>query len=134
VEELYDRAAALLEAKFNRHMHPVAAALRTSDGLIITAVGINHFLNAACAETAALVIAINQGKYDVTEIVALTKDDDGQTVIANMCGKCRQTFHDYAPDTLVRTTGGDLKVSELLPYPFDRQRHKIDTAKDERRT
>ncbi len=128
MDELQTKALAILEVKFQRHVHPVAAALETKSGEIITAVGLNHFLNASCAEIAALTIAMNQGHTDFTKIVAVSKDDAGNNMIANMCGKCRQIFFDYSPGIVVRTNGGDKSIEELLPEPFNRQHEKIQGA------
>ncbi|MES2875939.1 MAG: hypothetical protein V4678_00550 [Patescibacteria group bacterium] len=128
MDELQTKAFIVLDAKFKRHVHPVAAALETKSGEIITAVGLNHFLNASCAETAALIIAMNQGYTDFVKVVAVTKDTDGNNTIANMCGKCRQIFFDYSPGIIVRTSGGDKSIEELLPEPFNRQHKKIQDA------
>ena len=127
--DLVQRAAVLLEEKYNSPVHTVSAALKTESGKIITAVNIDHFLGFVCVETAALTIAINQGEYKFRQIVAMRKKDDtGEITIANMCGKCRQIFHDYAPGIEVVTENGIRKIEELLPDAFTRQRGKIQTT------
>lgn len=123
--KLLAEAKELLEEKYNPPVHSVAAALALQSGEVIRAVNLDHFLGFACAETAALVMAINQGKYDLQQIVAVRKNDAGEIVIANMCGRCRQVYHDYAPGIEVITDSGVKKIEELLPNAFTRQRDKV---------
>jgi cytidine deaminase len=127
--ELLEIASALLEDRYNPPVHSVAAALRTTSGEIITAMNIDHFSGYVCAETAALSKAINERHYEFESIVAVRRSELGETIIANMCGKCRQVFYDYAPGiTVVVASDGHLAektISELLPFPFTRQREKI---------
>lgn len=126
MSDLIERAKELLGEKYNPPVHTVSAALETASGKIITAVNIDHFLGFVCAETAALAIAINQGEYKFKQIVAIINDDRGsEATVANMCGKCRQIFHDYAPDIEVVTQSGVKRIDELLPDSFIRQREKI---------
>ena len=126
MDALADKARQLLEEKYNPPVHTVSAALETKSGKIITAVNIDHFLGFVCAETAALAIAINQNEYEFARVVAIRKKDDtGEIALANMCGKCRQVFHDYAPGIEVMTSNGVRKINELLPGAFMRQRNKI---------
>lgn len=128
-KDLYDEAVKLLNDRYSPPVHSVAAALRTTSGEIVTATNIDHFSGYVCAETAALSIAINDGIYDFSSIVAVRKNDVGDIVIANMCGKCRQIFYDYAPniDVIVADDNGESvkSINELLPFPFTRQREKI---------
>ena len=125
MNELITTATELLRKKYSPPIHSVAAALKSSNGKIITAVNIDHFLGFVCAETAALAIGINQGIYNFDEIVAVRMSDDGKIEIVDMCGKCRQIFHDYVPDIRVGTASGAMAVGELLPSAFSRQQQKI---------
>ena len=128
-KDLYDVAAELLDERYNPPVHSVAAALLTVDGEIITANNIDHFSGYLCAETAALSKAINDKEYNFEAVVAVRKNDAGETAVANMCGKCRQIFYDYAPGievvTADRTEVMVKTIDELLPFPFTRQREKI---------
>lgn len=126
MEDLVKAATQVLDERYNSPIHKVAAALRTKDGRVITAVNIDHFLGFVCAETAALAIGINENVYDFTEIVAVRRDAQNEEVkIVSMCGKCRQIFHDYTPGIDVLTPTGVKKIEDLLPDAFLRQRLKI---------
>ena len=127
--ELFVIARALLEQRHTPPVHTVAAALRSQSGEVISAVNIDHFLGFVCAETAALAIAINRGVYDFDSVVAVRKNDDTDKIeIVDMCGKCRQIFHDYAPGITVLTTSGPQAIEHILPHAFTRQRTKIQEA------
>ena len=127
--ELFTIAQTLLEQRHTPPVHTVAAALRYQSGEVISAVNIDHFLGFVCAETAALAIAINRGVYDFDSVVAVRKNDDsGKVEIVDMCGKCRQIFHDYAPGITVLTTSGPQTIEHILPHAFTRQRTKIQRA------
>jgi len=130
-QALIDVASKELEARYSKPVHSVASALRTKSGEVIVALSVDHFNSFVCAETAALSKAMNEGYYEFDSVVAVRKDKEKNTVIANMCGKCRQIFHDYAPainvisydfnrsDYVVKT------IDELLPFAFTRQREKL---------
>lgn len=127
-QELVALATALLDKRYNKPVHTVAAALRATSGQIYTAVNIDHFSGFVCAEMSALDKAINHGEYSFDKIVAVRKDTDIIDVV-NMCGKCRQIFHDYNPNIEVIVHKGDQlevkTIEELLPFSFVRQQHKI---------
>lgn len=131
-KDLFEAASSLLNDRYSPPVHTVAAALRTKKGRIICALNIDHFSGFVCAETAALTIAINEGEYEFDDIVAVRKDE-GEPAIANMCGKCRQIFYDYAPTINIVTSNGVMNIDEVLPGAFTRQREKIQAAlsKDE---
>ncbi len=128
-EKLISMAVELLDERYNPPVHTVAAALRTKNGKVYTSLNVDHFNGFVCAETAALSEAINHKEYSIDTIVAVRKDDSGVTSVVNMCGKCRQIFHDYAPDITVIVSDASANtpkpIAELLPYAFTRQRDKI---------
>lgn len=127
-------ATDLLEKRYKPPVHSVASALLTKNGNVFTGVNIDHFNAFVCAEMAALSDAINNGEYEFEAIVTVRKDAGLETTIANMCGKCRQIFHDYAPTTKVLINDGDgrfMSVEELLPFAFTRQREKIQSIIEE---
>lgn len=130
--ELINEAKTLLEERYNPPVHSVSAALKTASGEIFTAVNIDHFSAYVCAETAALSEAINRSEYEISMIVAVRKQSDGSITVANMCGKCRQIFHDYAPGVKIIVTDGDHQfvksIDEILPFAFTRQREKIQSV------
>lgn len=128
-KELIAAASALLIDRYAPPVHSVAAALRTKDGKIITALNIDHFSGFVCGEMAALSAAINDKIYAFDSIVAVRMDDDGNPQVANMCGKCRQIFHDYTPGirVIVADDQGTATrtIEELLSHSFTRQQRKI---------
>lgn len=132
MSDLIKVASDLLDEKYCPPVHSVSAALEAKDGSLFTTVNIDHFSGFVCAETAALAIAINSGNYEFTKIVAVMKDEHGENVIANMCGKCRQIFHDYTPNIDVVTKTGIKSIEEILPDAFMRQRGKIQKALGEK--
>lgn len=131
-EKLISTAVELLDERYNPPVHSVAAALRTKSGKVYTSLNVDHFNGFVCAETAALSDAINHKEYSFDRIVAVRKDDRGVTSVVNMCGKCRQIFHDYAPDIAVIVSDGSANtvksIIELLPHAFTRQRDKIQSV------
>lgn len=128
-KNLIDIASSLLDERYAPPVHSVASALQLKSGEIVTGVNIDHFSGFVCAETSALSRAINQKEYEFDSIVAVRKDAEGNTVIANMCGKCRQIFHDYAPGITIVVSDHlhpEIKtIDELLPFSFKRQQEKI---------
>jgi cytidine deaminase len=130
-KRLIDMATKLLDERYAPPVHSVAAAIRTKSGEVITGVNIDHFTMFVCAETSALDEAINNKIYDIDTVVAVRKNADGETSVANMCGKCRQIFHDYAPGVKVIVTDHEQPmvktIDELLPFSFKRQQEKIHT-------
>lgn len=127
--------AAASELLHERNLHPVhstAAALRLKSGEIITGLNADHFSSFLCAEGSVLSRALNEGKRELESIVAVRKNEQGSESVANMCGKCRQIFHDYAPGIRV-IVAHDNKVDvrtieELLPFSFTRQKEKIQSV------
>lgn len=126
MNELHQQASTLLDEKYYPPVHSAAAALRAKTGETFVATNIDHFSGFVCAETAALSAAINSGVYEFEQIVAVRKNKEKITIVANMCGKCRQIFHDYAPGVQVMMDDGELKtIEQILPNAFMRQREKI---------
>lgn len=128
-QELINVASDLLKERYLPPVHSVAAALRTKSGEVLSSVNIDHFSGFVCGEMAVLSRAINDKKYDLDTIVAVRFDEDGNVSIANMCGKCRQIIHDYAPGMRVICADQEnvtvKTIEELLPYSFTRQQKKI---------
>ena len=131
-KDLILQATNLLNERYSPPVHSVAAAIRTKSGEVFTALNIDHFSAYVCAETAALSEAINKKEYEIDIVVAVRKNSENAVTVANMCGKCRQIFHDYAPEALVVVTDGDTimqkTISEILPFAFTRQREKIQSV------
>ncbi|CAL2059372.1 MULTISPECIES: cytidine deaminase family protein [Streptomyces] len=103
-------------------LHTVAAAARTGDGGIVTAVNVYHFTGGPCAELVVIGAAAGQGAYELTAMVAVRSRD---MAVIPPCGRCRQVLIDYFPgiDVLVQPEGRRLTrlpVAELLPAAFSR--------------
>lgn len=132
MNDLIARAKQLLDGRYVRHVHTVAAVLETKSGAIFEAVNIDHFSAFVCAEMAVLSMAINAGETEFSQVVAVRREKDGVVDVANPCGKCRQIFFDYSPGILMAVRDEDhammRSVEQLLPYSFDHQRNKISTA------
>ncbi len=102
----------------------VAAALRLTDGTIITGVNVENasYGLANCAERTALFTARTQGykKEDIAEVVVTTKQD----FIVSPCGACRQVMRELVPaDTVVHMVDSNdhilsVENKELLPHGF----------------
>lgn len=131
-KELIEAASVLLRERNLHPVHSTAAALRLKSGEIITSLNADHFSGFFCAEGGALNRALNEGKHEFESIVAVRKNEQGGESVANMCGKCRQIFHDYAPGIRVIIAHGDRvdvrTIEELLPFSFTRQKEKIQTV------
>lgn len=130
--ELITLARRHLEQKYHKPLHTVAAALRMADGHIIMGLNFDHFSGSICAEVSALTHAMNRENYAVQTVVAVRRNTAGEYVVANMCGKCRQIFHDYVPQArIIVDSDGSVEVrsiEELLPLAFYRHREKINDA------
>ncbi|MEX2111396.1 MAG: cytidine deaminase [Gemmatimonadaceae bacterium] len=99
----------------------VGAALRTTDGTLITGCNIENsvFGLAICAETLAVASAVSQGLTQFDEIAIATED----TEPTPPCGTCRQVLCEFAPNITVSSYTRDGKeatwsLDELLPNAF----------------
>jgi cytidine deaminase len=99
----------------------VGAALRTSDGRLITGCNVENsaYGLAICAETLAVASAVSQGLTEFEEI-AIASDDREPTP---PCGACRQVLNEFAPNIKISSYTRDGKeaswtLSELLPHAF----------------
>ncbi|MGK2896234.1 MAG: hypothetical protein ACSLEY_01340 [Candidatus Saccharimonadales bacterium] len=125
--DFFDVALKLLSERYNLPVHTASAALRMKNDRIISASNIDYFSGFFFEETAALTIAINDGKYEFDEIIAI-RNDEAKIAIANLCDKYRQIFYDYAAEIKVVTSDGAMAIHEVIPGVFTRQRDKIMAA------
>lgn len=132
MNDLIQKANELLTKRYKRPIHTVAAVLEMTDGRLYEGLNIDHFSGYVCAETSALAQALNDKNTRFKRIVAVRREPDGTQSVANMCGKCRQIFFDYAPGisviTLAENNPKECRIEELLPYAFTRQQQKIQEA------
>jgi cytidine deaminase len=128
--ELIAAAHAVLERGYKPFWHTVAAALRMSDGRIVTGIHLGAAVGrlSICAEAVALGRAIVDGGGGVVTAVAVRhpKPDkhDRKMAVVSPCGACREMFTDHAPGAMVIVPGLDglekVTVRELLPLPYRR--------------
>lgn len=100
----------------------VGAALKTRSGEIVTGCNIENasYGLTLCAERVAVFKAVSEGlaDFDAIAVVAAGKR------LTPPCGPCRQILWEYCGDIVVhladlRGRTRTLRLSELLPYPFD---------------
>lgn len=119
--ELATEARTRAHAPFSRFK--VGAALRTRDGWIVTGCNIENasYGLTLCAERTAVFKAVSEG-LRAFDAIAVVVD---APKLAAPCGPCRQILWEFCGDIWVRmeTLKGKrktLRMSELLPLPFDR--------------
>ena len=102
----------------------VGAALRTADGDVVTGCNIENasYGLTLCAERVAVFKAVSEGRKRF-DAIAVAVDSPK---LAAPCGPCRQILWEFCGDIWVHMVDlgkGSLTVrlSELLPYPFDRR-------------
>jgi cytidine deaminase len=102
----------------------VGAALETADGQVITGCNIENatYGLTLCAERVAMFTALAAGhrRFRRVAVVADTGDPTPP------CGACRQILWEFGGDLEVilanlRRETGRLRLSDLLPLPFDRR-------------
>ena len=117
--ELVEAAAQVARARCRGDNHTMAAAARTRDGRIVTAVNAYHFTGGPCAELVLIGAAAAQGAYELATIVAVGDRDRG---IVPPCGRCRQVLLDYFPglEVIVGTAEHtrSVPIADLLPETY----------------
>ncbi|MFE2494371.1 cytidine deaminase family protein [Streptomyces scopuliridis] len=125
--ELIEAADHLARTRCRGDNHTMAAAARSLDGRIITAVNAYHFTGGPCAEPVLIGAAAAQGVYELDTIVAVGDRERG---VVPPCGRCRQVLLDYFPalkvivgeDDRVRT----VLITDLLPESYVWADHQLD--------
>ena len=102
----------------------VGAALRTRDGEVITGCNIENasYGLTLCAERVAVFKAVSDGRRGFDAIAVVVDAPEP----AAPCGPCRQILWEFCGDVWVHMTNLrgkalTVRMSELLPYPFDRR-------------
>jgi cytidine deaminase len=119
--ELLAAAMQILESRYAVRRHEVAAALRLSDGRVVTGLHVEAGAGRAsvCAESAALSAAIIAGS-PVVSIVGVLRRPTGTLHLIEPCGVCAELLGDHAPDATVWVAVDDafgpVRVAELLPF------------------
>lgn len=87
--ELVRAAAEIARTRCRGDNHTMAAAARTRDGRIVTAVNAYHFTGGPCAELVLIGAAATQGAYELDTIVAVGDRDRG--VVPRAAGAARSS-------------------------------------------
>jgi cytidine deaminase len=129
-EELISVAKETLKRLYKKNWHGVAAAIRTKQGTIYSAIHLEASIGriAVCGEAVALGKAISEGETEFDCIVAVwyPKDDTTQPpTIAPPCGMCRELLSDYQSDLQVITQEGatvrKVPIAALIPNKCDHE-------------
>lgn len=125
--ELIQAAAQVARTRCRDGNHTVAAAARSHDGRIVTAVNAYHFTGGPCAELVVIGAAAAQGAYELDTIVAVGDRDRG---VVPPCGRCRQVLLDYFPAINVIVGASDrlraVPITDLLPESYVWADHQLD--------
>jgi cytidine deaminase len=100
----------------------VGAALRTTDGTVITGANVENAAYPAtiCAERVALTYAVTHDRRSFTTLAVMGTGP----AVCTPCGTCRQVLYEFAPDLVVLAAGDAGAVeryvlrSDLLPHGF----------------
>ncbi|MEQ4724261.1 hypothetical protein [Nonomuraea sp. B19D2] len=129
--ELIQAAAQVAATRCRGDNHTMAAAARTHDGRVVTAVNAYHFTGGPCAELVLIGTAAAQGAYDLDTIVAVGDRDRG---VVPPCGRCRQVLLDYFPALKVIVGTGDrlraVSITDLLPESYVWADHQLDAEEN----
>lgn len=119
-QKLLSQAEAVAENSYSPYSKfPVGAAVLTADNCIYTGTNVENssYGLTICAERAAVVNAVSDGKTEIVAIAVVTKDKN-----APPCGACLQFLLEFGSDIEVLFFDkGQLqhkKVSELLTNGF----------------
>jgi cytidine deaminase len=123
-DALVARAVAVVNArKVGDHLvGDVGSALLAGDGKVYTGVCIDAGSGIGfCAEHSAIAAMVTAGEHRISTIVAVWKDEQGETFVVSPCGRCRELIRQMHPDNLetrvILGRGHAVRLAELLPYP-----------------
>lgn len=127
---LIEAARAVLLAHYKPFWHTVSAAMRLSNGRIVTGVHLGATVGrmSVCAEAVAMGRAVLEGAgAKVVACVAMRHpkpDESGDIAVVSPCGGCRELLADHAPEAVVILAGAAgleaVPVSAMLPRPYQR--------------
>lgn len=101
----------------------VGAAIRTKSGKVYRGCNIENcsYGLTVCAERAAVYNAVSDGETDFESLAVFTEAKD----LTPPCGACRQVLSEFSKDLVIILANPgkqkELKLSELLPMPFNKQ-------------
>lgn len=87
-------------------VHEVAAAVRTSAGLVFCAIHLELRADWAnvCGEVAALCCMVAAGHPDLDTVAAVWRDPHGRHFLLPPCGRCREVINEFNRDAWVIVT------------------------------
>lgn len=125
-QELIRESAAVREKSYSPYSKfKVGAAVRCADGSISRGCNVENaaFPASVCAETAAIVRAVSEGKKKFTALTVVA--DQENVKFTTPCGVCRQVISEFGDNMPIYLTRSDMKkvlrtrTSELFPLsPF----------------
>ena len=101
----------------------VGAAIRTKSGKVYRGCNIENcsYGLTVCAERVAVYNAVSDGETDFESLAVFTEAKD----LTPPCGACRQVLSEFSKDLVIILANPgkqkELKLSELLPMPFNKQ-------------
>ncbi len=101
--EVLRHAVSASDRLYVQGVHEVGGALRTSTGQIFSGI---HFeipsgAIGVCGEIAAICCMLAAGHRDLAIITGVWRDPSGQHFLLPPCGRCREAFADFNPETWV---------------------------------
>ncbi len=127
--ELIDAARQTMSKLYRTKRHHIAAALRTRQGKIYTAVHLEAHVGrvSICAESAALAKAVSEGETEFDTIVAVRHprghEQNQEIHIVSPCGVCRELLTDYAENIkIIFSENGETKkayIKEFFPHKYN---------------
>jgi cytidine deaminase len=123
-QQLIEKAkeiAILKECSEDVKIGNVGCALLTEDNKIYLGVSIRASCGIGfCAEHGAIATMVLEQKYKIKKIVAVT----GDGIILPPCGRCREFMYQINEDNyeteIIIDSDKSVKLSELLPYPWQK--------------
>lgn len=116
-DELIQAARALIQSRYQKggHHSVVAAAMRTTDGKIYTALNAGTYQPsiATCAEIITIGMANTAEKDFQIDLIVAVRDADGY--IISPCGKCREYIADYGPNAKVIVPADNAMGYKVMP-------------------
>ncbi|HHT9140471.1 MAG TPA: cytidine deaminase [Candidatus Tripitaka californicus] len=124
MEELIKKAIEARDESYSPYSHfKVGAALKTRSGKVYAGTNVENasYGLTVCAERVAVYKAVSAGEREFEALAVFTEADE----LTPPCGACRQVLWEFSKDMLIilANTKGEkrLRLSELLPMPFERK-------------
>lgn len=124
MDELVKQAREARARSYSPYSHfAVGSALRTASGKVYLGCNIEScsYGLTVCAERVAVYNAVSDGARDFEALAIFTEAGD----LTPPCGACRQVLWEFSKDLVIILANPReekvLRLSELLPMPFDKQ-------------